>query len=189
MHPPISEPDLVTLLDEADAAGARLRRRLRLPRADLDDLRQDLLLDLIRRLPAFDARRGSIGAFAGIILRNHASRIATQVARERRATSGGLLSLDAVGSDGQPLADRLGEADSLAAWHGQCIALETAIAANIDLSRALGALHPRDRSLCAAMARCPVRGLVGRGLGSRATLYRRLRELRCVLAAHGARAA
>ena len=28
------------------------------------NLRQDLLLDLIRRLPAFDARRGSIGAFA-----------------------------------------------------------------------------------------------------------------------------
>ena len=57
----------------------------RLPRADLDDLRQDLLVDLIRRLPAFDARRGSIGAFAGIVLRNQASRIATRL-RERRAT-------------------------------------------------------------------------------------------------------
>jgi RNA polymerase sigma-70 factor (ECF subfamily) len=101
MHPPISRPDPVTLLDEADAAAARLRRRLRLPRADLDDLRQDLLVDLIRRLPAFDARRGSIGAFAGIVLRNHASRIAARLARERRATGGGLLSLDApAGDDG-----------------------------------------------------------------------------------------
>ena len=44
MHPPISQSDLVTILDEADAAATRLRRRLRLPRADLDDLRQDLLL-------------------------------------------------------------------------------------------------------------------------------------------------
>ena len=68
MHPPISEPDLVTILKEADAAAARLRRRLRLPRVDLDDLRQDLLLDLIRRLPAFDGRRGSIGAFAGAFM-------------------------------------------------------------------------------------------------------------------------
>ena len=101
MHPPISESDLVTLLDEADAAATRLWRRVRLPRADLDDLRQDLLLDLIRRLPAFDARRGSIGAFAGIVLRNQASRIATRLRRERRATGGDLLSLDAAGGDGR----------------------------------------------------------------------------------------
>ena len=74
MHPPISEPDLVTLLEEADAAASRLWRRVRLPRADLDDLRQDLLLDLIRRLPAFDARRGTMGTFAGIVLCNQTSR-------------------------------------------------------------------------------------------------------------------
>ena len=189
MHPPISRSDLVTLLDEADAAASRLRRRVRLPRADLDDLRQDLLVDLIRRLPAFDARRGSIGAFAGIVLRNQASRIATRVARERRATGGRMLSLDEPAGDGTTLADRLGEADSLSAWHGHCVALEAAIDARIDLARALGALHARDRSLCAAATQCPVRVLVERGLGSRATLYRRLRDLRCALAAHGARAA
>ena len=189
MHRPISRSDLVTILDEADAAAARLWRRLRLPRTDLDDLRQDLLLDLIRRLPAFDARRGSIGAFAGIVLRNQASRIAARVARERRATGGRLLSLDEPAGDGTTLGDRLGEADGLSAWHGHCVALEAAIDARIDLARALGALHARDRSLCAAATQCPVRVLAERGLGSRATLYRRLRELRCALAAHGARAA
>jgi RNA polymerase sigma-70 factor (ECF subfamily) len=189
MHSPISQSALVTILDEADAAAARLRRRLRLPRVDLDDLRQDLLLDLIRRLPAFDARRGSVGAFAGIVLRNQASRIAVRVARERRATGGGMLSLDEPAGDGATLGDRLGETDSLFAWHGHCVALEAVIDARIDLARALGALHPRDRSLCAAATQCPVRALVERGLGSRATLYRRLRDLRCALAAHGARAA
>lgn len=189
MQRPISEPDLVTILDEADAAAARLRRRLGLPRADLDDLRQDLVLDLIRRLPAFDARRGSIGAFAGIVLRNQASRIAARVARERRATGGRLLSLDAPAGDGTNLGDRLGEADSLSALHGHCVALDAVIDARIDLARALGALHPRDRSLCAVATQCPVRALAARGLGSRATLYRRLRDLRCALAAHGGRAA
>jgi RNA polymerase sigma-70 factor (ECF subfamily) len=189
MHPPISRSDLVTMLDEADAAAARLRRRLRLPRTDLDDLRQDLLLDLIRRLPAFDANRGSIGAFAGIVLRNQASRIAARVARERRATGGRMLSLDERSDDGTTLGDRLCEADSLSAWHGHCVALEAAIDAHLDLARALGALHARDLRLCAAVTQCPVRVLAERGLGSRATLYRRLRELRCALAAHGARAA
>jgi RNA polymerase sigma-70 factor (ECF subfamily) len=45
MHPPISRADLAAILGEADAAAARLWRRLRLPRTDLDDLRQDLLVD------------------------------------------------------------------------------------------------------------------------------------------------
>ena len=189
MHPTISEPELVTLLHEADAAAKRLWRRVRLPRADLDDLRQDLLLDLIRRLPAFDARRGTMGAFAGIVLRNQASRIATRMARERRATGGRVLSLDGPAGDGISLADRLCEADSLSAWQGHCVALEAVIDARIDLARALGALQARDRSICAAASECPVRVLADRGHGSRATLYRRLRDLRCVLAAHGARAA
>ena len=189
MRPPISPSDLVTILDEADTAAARLRRRLGLPHADLDDLRQDLLLDLIRRLPAFDANRGNIGAFAGIVLRNQASRIAARVARERCAMGGRLLSLNEPAGHGTTLGDRLGEADSLSAWHGHCVAVEAAIDARIDLARALGALHARDRSLCAAATQCPIHILAERGLGSRATLYRRLRELRCALAAHGAQAA
>ena len=66
MHPPITPADLSTLIAETDAAARRLRRKLVLPAVDHDDLRQDLLIDLICRLPGFDARRGSIGAFANI---------------------------------------------------------------------------------------------------------------------------
>lgn len=189
MHSPISDPDLVTLLDEADAAATRLWRRVRLPRADLDDLRQDLLLDLIRRLPSFDTRRGTMGAFAGIVLRNQASRIATRIRRERQASGGQLLSLDAPSADGRSFADKLAEHDGLAAWYGGCACSAEVTDRRIDLAGVLGALDARDLTLCAAMAHCPIRGLVDRGLGSRATLYRRLRNLRCVLAAHGARAA
>ena len=35
---------------------------------DLDDLRQDLLLDVIARLRSFDPDRGSLGAFAGTVM-------------------------------------------------------------------------------------------------------------------------
>ena len=188
MHSPISEPDLVTLLEEADAAASRLWRRVRLPRADLDDLRQDLLLDLIRRLPAFDARRGTIGAFAGIVLRNQASRIATRVTRERRAASGRMLSLDERGDENE-LADRLAANDGLAAWHGgrACTSRRPDVGS---IWPGPSARSTRATSRCAPpIAHCPVRDLAGRGLGSRATLYRRLRDLRCVLAANGARAA
>lgn len=189
MHPPISEADLAILLGEADAAAARLWRRLGLPRADLEDLRQDLLLDLIRRLPAFDARRGSIGAFANTVLRHQAARIAVRVARERRAANGGLLSLDAKGMDGHTLGEGLSEADGLAAWHGQEAAPHSAVERRLDLARSIGALDGEDRAFCAALGHCPVRTLAERGFGSRAALYRRIAELRCALTARGLRAA
>jgi RNA polymerase sigma-70 factor (ECF subfamily) len=189
MHSPISRSDLVTLLDAADAAALRLWRRVRLPRADLDDLRQDLLVDLIRRLPAFDATRGSIAVFAGLVLRNQASRIAERVARDRRRIGGPLLSLDDRDGADRSLAERLSEADGLAAWHGHCAAVEAIVEARLDLARALGALDQSDRRLCAAACDCRARMLAMQGFGSRATIYRRLRDLRCALAAHGARAA
>jgi hypothetical protein len=51
MHSPISRDDLQILLHEATLRHRRLTRQLRLLRAELDDVRQDLLVDLIARLP------------------------------------------------------------------------------------------------------------------------------------------
>src|SRR5574343_1429733 len=120
MLPPISPADLATLIDEAAIAARRLHRKLVLPAADLDDLRQDLLVDLICRLPGFDARRGSIGAFANIVLRNQSSRIAIRHHRQRRAQGGTVVSLGApVSGATEPLGCVLAEADGLAAWYGQ----------------------------------------------------------------------
>ena len=120
MYPPIAPADLATLIDESDRAARRLHRKLALPAADLDDLRHDLLIDLICRLPGFDARRGTIGAFAGIVLRNQCARIAIRHHRRRRAQGGTVLSLDApAGSSVEPLGCLLAESDGLAAWHGQ----------------------------------------------------------------------
>lgn len=170
----ISPTDLVTILREADAAAGRLRRRLGVPRADVDDLRQELLVDLVRRLAAFDPSRGALGAFAGIVLRNRASRIALDRARERRRMGGALLPLDARGRDGVPLVERL-------AAPGGAPAVER----RLDIVRVLGGLPPGDRALCAAAAACPLRQLAARGFGSRTGLHRRLHDLRVRLAAHG----
>ena len=98
MRPELSRTELDILLEEADAAARRLLRKLRLPRADLEDLRQELLVDLIARLPAYEPDRGTLGAFAGIVLRNQATRIAGKVARQRRLAGGAPLSLEAPGS-------------------------------------------------------------------------------------------
>lgn len=186
MHPPLSTADLATLLEEADAAARRLRRKLALPAADLDDLRQDLLVDLICRLPSFDARRGGVGAFANIVLRNESSRIAIRHHRRRRAQGGALLSLDLpLAGTREPIGETLAESDGLAAWHGRDGDAGDELEARLTVRRALARLAGSDRRFCAALADRSVPALAAAGFGSRSVLYRRLAELRLVLAAYG----
>ena len=186
MFPPISPDDLATLIDEAAIAARRLHRKLMLPAADLDDLRQDLLVDLICRLPGFDARRGSIGAFANIVLRNQSSRIAIRHHRQRRAQGGTVLSLDApVSGATEPLGCLLAEADGLAAWHGQDRSATHDADTIHDLARVLGGLPEEARGLCAALGTCAVAEIVERTGTSRSALYRHIARLRLDLAMRG----
>lgn len=186
MHPPISPDDLDTIIDEADGAARRLHRRLALPAADLDDLRQDLLLDLICRLPGFDARRGGVGAFANIVLRNQSSRIALRHRRRRRALNGTVLSLEAPAEGGaEPIGSLLTEEDGLAAWRGQGCGSAEDTEARIDLARALGCLPDASRRFCTVLSRHAVADLAGCGGISRSALYRRLADLRLDLAMRG----
>ena len=182
----LSPDDIETIIQEADAAAQRLRRKLYLPLCEREDLGQDLLVDLLRRLPAYDPSRGSIGAFANIVLRNQSSRIAMRHHRQRRAQGGSMLSLEVpLAGTREPVGDTLTEDDGLAAWHGQtcfaaavtelCHAMETALAR----------LPAEDRRFCAALAHRPVTALATEGFGSRSALYRRLADLRHVLTAHG----
>ena len=186
MYPPISPADLATLIDETDRAARRLHRNLALPAADLDDLRHDLLIDLICRLPGFDAQRGSIGAFAGIVLRNRSSRIAIRHHRQRRAQGGTMLSLDApIAGSVEPLGCLLAEADGLAAWHGQDRDTQADIQTREAVQTALARLPADDRRFCCALAHRSVTALAAEGFGSRSALYRRLSDLRHVLTAYG----
>ncbi|MBJ3778833.1 sigma factor [Acuticoccus mangrovi] len=187
MDRPLSPDDIHTLIREADATARRLHRKLRLPAADLDDLRQDLLTDLIARMPGFDPERGSLGAFAGLVMRNRSVRIAETVARQRRLTAGGPMSVDAPAADANrtSLADQLSEADGLGAWHGQRVDHFEQIDGRFDVDRAIAGIAMRDRPLCAALADRSVDRLANAGFGARTSLYRRVRELRMVLAAEG----
>ena len=186
MHPPISPADLATLIDEAAVAARRVHRKLLLPAADLDDLRQDLLVDLICRLPGFDARRGGIGAFANIVLRNQSSRIAIRHHRQRRAQGGTMLSLDVPAAGGtEPLGCLLAEADGLAAWHGQDLCATEDAELRHDLARVLGDLPEEARSLCAALGTCAIAEIIGQTGTSRSALYRHIARLRLDLAMRG----
>ena len=189
MHSSISRDDLQILLHEADITARRLVRQLRLPRADLDDVRQDLLVDLIARLPAYDAVRGTLGAFAGVILTNRVTRIANKVKRDRQMYGAMPISLDETipESDGLTRGDLIAEADGLSALFGQPVDGFAAAEHRLDVERGLGSLEPAEGALCAALSRTTVDRLAASGHGARSSLYRRVKDIRLALTAIGMR--
>lgn len=191
MRSPISQPDITFLIHEAELVARRLIRTLGLQSADLDDVRQDLLADLIARLPAFDAERGSLGAFANVVLTNRAHRLAERVHRERDFFGVEPVSLDEVvmAAEGMTRGDLTLEADGLSAFLGQPVDAAAATERRIDAERGLGALEAEDRKLCAALAHTTIGGLAKSGCGSRAGLYRRVKEIRFAFMAYGLAAA
>ena len=187
MHLPISPADLATLLDEADAAARRLVRQLQLPRAELEDLRQDLLVDLLARMPEFDPERGSLGAFAGIVFRNRATRIAKKAKRDRQFYGAIPVSLDdtLAETDGLTRGDLVAEEEGLAAYFGQPVNAFAEVERRLDVERGLGTLDHDDGALCASLSRSTADRLAAEGHGARTTLYRRVKEIRLALIAHG----
>ncbi|MXU65009.1 sigma factor [Oceanomicrobium pacificus] len=139
------EPKHVHIITSEAAAMARhLQRKLGLPVCEQEDLAQDLLVDLLRRLPAYDPAKGSLGAFSGLILRNQASRIAMKIVRERRAAGGFTVSLDApvAEDDPRPLVEAISDTQGLAAWHGQHLSQAEKQQGRISLETALAQLPP-----------------------------------------------
>src|SRR5437879_2260556 len=79
----VSSEHVGVLLHEAAAKASRLVRDLGLPGHERDDLRQELLVDLLARYKRFDPERGALGAFAGAVVRHRAMGLASRIVRER----------------------------------------------------------------------------------------------------------
>lgn len=191
MQSPISRADLQILLHEADGAARRLIRKLRLSKDDLADFRQELLVDVIARLPAFDPQRGSLGAFAGIVMANRAARLAHKVKRERRLYGAVPTSLDETLSEGNGVTrgDLVSEEEGLSAYFGQPVDAFAEVERRLDVERGLGALDPDDARLSAALSQLNIDELVDRGHAARSSLYRRVKNIRLALLAAGLKAA
>lgn len=187
MRSTISPAVVQVLLHEADVAARRLVRKLGLPRADLEDIRQDLLTDALARFHAFDSERGSLGAFAGLVMANRATRIAQRVRNHRRMYGVEPMSLDApvVNTSGVKFGDQIPEEQGLAAIQGHWVNPIAEVERRLDLEHGLARLDGKGRRLVADLLRGSVHWLARAGLGSRSTLYRQTRELRLTLMAAG----
>ncbi len=187
----LSPDDLHLLQNDADVAARRLLRQLRLSKENLPDIRQDLITDVLARLRAFDPERGSLGAFLATIFSHKAARIARQVKAHRRLFGACPVSLDdpMPGIPGTARGGLIAEQDGYAAFFGQPADAFAPVERRIDLERRLGILPRKDGALCAALSLATIDELAESGRGARASLYRRLHDIRLGLTAAGLRAA
>jgi hypothetical protein len=182
-----SAADVRIIQHEADIAARRLQRRYRLSRDDLEDFRQDLITDLLARLGAFDPTRGQLGAFAGRVMANRATRLAQRITRHRRMYGARPVSLDEIipDTDGLTRGDLIAEEEGLSAHLGQPVDAFIPTEHRIDVERGVGSLEPGEGALCAALSHASVDRLATTGHGARSSIYRRIKNIRLALTAAG----
>lgn len=185
----LSPADLAALQRDANRVAQRIVRTCRIPRHEQEDLRQDLLADLLSRLKGFDPDRGSLGAFAAFCFEHHAIRLAERILRGRAAMAPVSLDDPQPGSDGLTIGDTIPEAEGYGAWLGQPTDAFAEVERRIDLDRALGTLSADQIPLCAQLIERTPHEIAKSSRVSRATLYRQLGELRLRLLVAGIPAA
>ena len=168
----ITDSELIALHREADRAARRAVRKLGLPAHDYDDLLQEILFDLISRLRWFDPSRGTLGAFAGTVVRNKGKELTKDVYSERQMFRQWDPQI-------HPTA-----AENGIYWSALTTSPE-GIERRLDLTRAVGALPALDRLLCVELAGSTPAEVARSGRFSRAGLYRRLKSIRQRLQAEG----
>jgi RNA polymerase sigma-70 factor (ECF subfamily) len=184
--PTLSRTVVDLLHREVNVAAGRLVRNLQLPVHQREDLRQELLLDLIARLKRFDPARGTLNAFASVIIRHRVGRLGKRINRERAIFAPTFLKDSLVDDRTVPAAfetvlEAHGPSSGFAHHHERFATIDR----RLDLVRALGKLRPGDLSLCLKLAEQTPAELSRSGKFSRATLYRRLRNIRLRLLAEG----
>ncbi|MBF0354930.1 MAG: sigma-70 family RNA polymerase sigma factor [Alphaproteobacteria bacterium] len=160
-------------LAAADRCARRIGRSLRLPPSDIHDIRQELLLELVRRAPRFDGQ-APWPAFARMVIRHAGQDTADRWVRHQRRLGGSLEDIE-----------QCSEGDGLSAWWAGGVSGASAIHLRLDLQRFLESLPAGLRRLCHLLAdEDRADALAGSGF-SRSEFFRQLLELRMRLRAFG----
>jgi DNA-directed RNA polymerase specialized sigma24 family protein len=181
----ISSENLGVLLREATTAARSLGRRLGLPSHEHEDLRQELLVDLIIRFRWFDPGRGTLGVFAGTITRHRATRLANRICRERAIFVPITLKGRSRHPDDVMVIDTIATDDGNTAVLRQSHNFLTKIDRRLDLTRALTRLRPADLKFCTKLTECTPTEISRSGKPSRAALYRQIKRIRLRLLEEG----
>ena len=170
-----------SILAEVDHQAKRLVGRHGLPAHELDDVRQDLITDIIARAPAYDDARASPSTFVAMVAANGAALLGRRYYRQQGLFGRSPVSLDEpIGDDdGAPVTrgELVAEADGYAAWLGQPSDPLLATERRLDLQAAVQLLPARLRGLCDALVTDTAKGACRSQERSRADHYRCRREI------------
>ena len=150
------------------------------PSQDTEDIEQDLMVDLLRRLDDFDPGRASRNTFIARIVEHAAATLIEAARAEKRGCQFQLDSLDAPLGDDDQGALTLGDIipDDAGLWSAHGLRWNEAAELRLDLSRVLDRIPHRLSSLCARLSIGTVTE-VSRETGMpRPTIYDALAEVR-----------
>lgn len=144
---------------------------------DWDDLRQDLALDCLRRLPRFDASRGSWQGFVHGVVRHHACVLASRQIGHRQ-----FVPLEpAANSDAAEDAIAIETCEQLSDDFWPPVEL------GLDAQRVLAGLPEELRSVAYCVAEMPVSAVCRRTGLKRSQINARIRRIRAAFTAAGFR--
>ena len=142
---------------------------------DWDDLRQDLALDCLRRLPRFDGSRGNWKGFVHGVVRNHACVLASRQIQRRQ-----FQPLEFDGGSELPDGSLTGKADEAPAEDFRPL-----LELGLDTERVLAGLPEDLRTIARYLAEMPVSAVRRKTGLSLAQVNRRIRQIRAAFMAAG----
>jgi RNA polymerase sigma-70 factor, ECF subfamily len=157
-----------------------------IPGAELEDLEQELMLDLLRRLSRFDGRRSSLATFAERVTRNRAATLVESAGAAKRQASGAAVPLHGHAHrspDEPPLADVLASEDAL--WPETLAAFEERAGLRHDLGRLFRELSDDLRDACLRLREDSVAEAIALPGRTRGSVYHALARLRAAARAAG----
>lgn len=136
---------------------------------DWEDLKQEMVLDVLRRSPKFDPARGDWQGFVRGVVRNHA---AVLVMRARRRAPE-ILSEDLMNREGANNADSLDVLDKRPSP-----GVVDALHLSLDVRRVVESLPTKLQSLAVLLGHMPVQDVCQHAGKSRSRVYQMTRQIR-----------
>jgi len=161
----------------------QLARTRALPASTIEDIEQNLMLDLLGRMPAFDPSKSSRYTFIARVVENHAATLVKAARAEKRGAAIMHESLHSVIHDGvgEPveLGDTIPSGNGL--WNATGRDWDEVIDLRHDLARAMGGLPSNLVTLCGQLAVGTITE-VSRATGmSRPSIYDGIAKIRAAL--------
>jgi len=161
-----------------------LIKRGRVPEADRQDVEQELMLDLLQRLPKFDASRASLRTFTARVVAHRATRIVAAVWAAREGARGAVSLHDEVRDVDGECVERWETLD-VRDDRRRSSAPHAAQDLRLDVDAALRGLPRETRELCAALLRDTVTEIARATGVARGSIWHRLQPVRARLRAAG----